>query len=120
MKVKENNMKLKLLRAEIVRQLMNSEWTPINVRQHHFKNDYFKFEYIDKKWQIYFSDYSKDDLEKYIPLWKFSILKYFFVDGKLKKYHRNQEISEMVSKADRFFEKNKDLHRDAKIEEVLK
>lgn len=127
MKIEENNdyLKLKLLKKEIVRQLINSEWVPTKHRSNYtsnidFKNDYFKFEYSGKNWEIYFSEHNKDYLEKYIPLWKFYILKYLFVNSKLIKSLRDKEVSEMLSKADRFFEKNKNLHRDVKIDEILK
>ena len=121
-KIKEYQNKIKLLKSEMVRQLIHSNWEPIsdNGSNDAFKNEYFIFKFnINKEWKVDMARYYTEDVSKYMPLWKFKFLKWAFVDKKLDNYRKLKEARTASMAADSFFDIHKDLRREARINQVL-
>lgn len=121
--IKDNESKIKLLRSEMVQQLKNSPWTPC---YNGFRNKYFEFEKVDSEtWYVIIqynggsSTSGRLSLKEFMPVWWFLVLKFFYVNKRLKNFKADNRKKELAAYSNRFFESNKELKRDNRLNEIL-
>lgn len=97
--IKQNRDFISNLRYELVRQLKNSPWEPSYSQS--FKNDYFSFQVDNSTWyvSIKYDRYNTSDkikVTEFIPMWKFKLLKFLFVERRLRDYKKIKREAELA------------------------
>jgi hypothetical protein len=120
----ENRKQISKLRDFMISQLKNSSWEESG--WYGFKNEYFTY-YYDRDingWKFEVK-YKYDTSARYFvydiinPLY-FWYLKKFFVGPAIRNSDKLKKEAEMAKISKNFFEKNKDIDRDSKLEKILK
>jgi hypothetical protein len=120
--IKENRKKIVQLRKFIISQLKNSAWNPSSGNG--FSNNYISFG-GDGKWEFTLRHNKYNSSNRFLvsdfmsPL-TFWFLRIFYVKNSLRNYHRLEKEAKLASLSKDFFDRNKDLDRDSKLEQILK
>lgn len=121
--IKENKIKIKQLRDQIIDQLKNSPWTPSGSDD--FYNKHFSFRNNSGgHWTIKFnySEYNSSDyilLKEFLSPIYFFFLRVFYVNPKLRNYEKIKREEELAKMSQKFFNNKKELVRDAKLNQLL-
>lgn len=120
--INQNRNFIENLRKEVTSQLKNSPWEPGYGRG--FFNKHFNFYTSDNTWwmSLKYDRYNNSDkikVTEIIPIWKFHFFKFFFVNRSLKNHKKIMREAEIAKYSNNFFEANKDLKRDNKINQIL-
>jgi hypothetical protein len=119
--IKQNREKIKQLREQMISQLKNYSWTPIDGG---FSNKHFIFRLYGEgvRFKVIYSEYNNSDYYKvfdFIHPIRFWLLKTFYVNKSLRNYKKIQKEAEFAQISKKFFEIHKDLARDAKLDKLL-
>lgn len=119
-------LEIKTLKLQIIQDLKNSDWEG---SLNKFKNKYFCFSRIgsnvwdDYKWtiEVKINEFNnpKINLSDIMPEWHFLLLRWFYVKKSLENSEKRIREKQIVDVSKKFFEKNKDLKRDIKINQLL-
>jgi len=104
------------LKSEFINQCKNGFWKK-NKWDDWYENKYFKFSPKDLKIRI--NDDEIDVSEIGISKLRIIIL-FLFIKNKVANKERNERKIQIQSITKNFFEKNKNLRRDNRIEEIIK
>ena len=120
--IKENRKKIVQLRNFIISQLKNSAWNPSSGSG--FSNNYISFR-KDGKWEftLHHNKYNSSNtflVSDFMSPLTFWFLRIFYVKNSLRNYDRLEKEAKLASLSKDFFDKNKDLDRDSKLEQILK
>lgn len=119
--IKKNRNQISKLGKFMISQLKSSPWHETNEG---FYNKHFIFSKIYGSWQFevaYSSNrssnrYSVSDFISPIYFW---YLRIFFVNPAIRNQSKIKKESEMAKMSENFFDSNKDIERDSKLEEIL-
>lgn len=121
--IKDNKQTIKYLRKFIVSQLKESSWEGST---YFFYNRYLTFNKPEDssgvwKIQLKFGNYDSNfiDVSDFINPFYFWFLRTFYVNSSIKNSEKNKKESQIANAAKKFFEKNKDVLRDKKLENLL-
>lgn len=116
-------LEIKTLKLQIIEDLKNSDWEGGSNR---FENKHFCFSKIgsnDYKWtiEVKINEYNnpKINLSDIMSEWYFLLLRWFYVKKSLENSEKRIRENQIVDVSKKFFEKNKDLKRDIKINKLL-
>lgn len=119
------------LKKVIINQLKNGEWEGYD---DNFYNKYFRFNNSNSKgWCInvklnetYLPSNrwaSMDDpeikLKDIMSIWYFYYLKIFYVNKSIRNYDRRKNLKKISEISKKFLDRNKDILRDSKLNEIL-
>jgi hypothetical protein len=115
---------VKLLRNEIIENLKKSDWEG---SEDSFKNKNFEFEYSSLYgWSIKIYpnpenrySYNNLKLNEIISNFHFWFLREFYVKKSLKEFEERKKKSRLILISKEFFEKNPDIKRDQKLNQLL-
>jgi len=118
--IQENRKKISQLRTFIISQLKTDAWSPSS---NGFSNNYISF-FEDGNWKFYLNftgydtsgRYSVSDFISPLTFW---FLRMFYVKKSLRNYHKLKKEAQLASVSKKFFDKNKDLDRDSKLDQIL-
>jgi len=118
--IQENRKKISQLRKFVISQLKTAAWSP---RSDGFSNNYISF-IKDGNWKFHlnFTGYdtsSRYSVSDFISPLTFWFLRMFYVKKSLRNYHKLKKEAQLASVSKKFFDKNKDLDRDSKLNEIL-
>jgi hypothetical protein len=118
--IQENRKKISQLRKFVISQLKTAAWSP---RSDGFSNNYISF-IKDGDWEFYlnFTGYdtsSRYSVSDFISPLTFWFLRMFYVKKSLRNYHKLKKEAQLASVSKKFFDKNKDLDRDSKLDQIL-
>jgi hypothetical protein len=122
--IQENRKKISQLRKFIISQLKTAAWSPRSGAIHHgFSNNYISF-IKEGDWEFYlnFTGYdtsSRYSVSDFISPLTFWFLRMFYVKKSLRNYHKLKKEAQLASVSKKFFDKNKDLDRDSKLDQIL-
>lgn len=119
--INQNRNFIENLKKEVTSQLKNSSWEPGDAG---FFNKHLYFSISEDNWHVRlrydkYSSSSKIKVTEIIPIWKFYLFKFFFVNRSLRNHKKIMRESEIAKCSNMFFEANKDLKRDNKINQIL-
>jgi hypothetical protein len=110
------------LKKVIIDQLKNGEWKS---SYDNFYNKYFKFDNTSSGWRINvkLNETYKDDpeikLEDIMSIWHFYYLKIFYVNKSMRNSDKRENLKKISEISKKFLDKNKDISRDSKLNEIL-
>lgn len=121
--IKQNKDAIKNLADQMTYQLKNNSWIPNG--SSNFSNKNFRFNETSEGWEVIvvYSEYMSSEsysVDEFISPIHFWFLRTFYVSKTLRNYKKLQKESDLAKVSKRFFEKNKDLLRDSKLEQILK
>lgn len=122
--IQENKKKIAQLRGFMISQLKTSAWTPSG--SDGFSNKYLSFDTDasgDWKFVVYFNgqyDTSGSfSVYEFIDRFTFWFLRVFYVKRSLRNYEKLKKEAQMAQVSQKLFDKNKNLLRDSKLEQIL-
>jgi hypothetical protein len=118
MSLKENKKKIKNLKKMFIKSCFNESW---EVTANRYSCKYFSIVTISDK--IYLKANLNPELINPIDIGIFKFYFYFLffiVKRSSKNFIKNEKLSKLSKISDEFFDKNKELKRDNKLEEILK
>jgi hypothetical protein len=120
--IKQNRDAIKILTDQMIYQLKNNSWIP-NGRSS-FSNKNFRFYETANGWEVVvvYSEYNSSEsysVEEFISPIQFWFLRTFYVSKTLRNYKKFQKEADLAKVSQKFFEKNKDLLRDSKLDRIL-
>ena len=119
--IKENKLKIKQLRKFIISQLKESTWQGSS---RNFYNKCLRFSGGGDTWYVsmkYTNNTSSNEYKvtNFLGKFEFWFLRTFFVSRALKNYQKLQKEAELANLSQKFFDNNKDVLRDNKLDELL-
>ena len=120
--IKQNKDAIKVLTDQMIYQLKNNSWRPNGV--YSFSNKNFTFYDTESGWKvtIIYSQFNSSEsysISEFISPIHFWFLRKFYVNKNLRNYKKLQKEAELSKVSKKFFENNKDLLRDSKLEQIL-
>lgn len=120
--IKQNKEAIKTLADQMIYQLSNNSWIPNGSSS--FSNKNFRFNKTMNGWEVVvvYSEYNSSEsysVEEFISPIQFWFLRTFYVSKTLRNYKKFQKEADLAKVSQKFFEKNKDLLRDSKLEQIL-
>lgn len=110
------------LRNVIIDQLKNGEW---ELGYDSFYNKYFKFDNSSSGWYVIvkLNEPHKDNphivLKDIMSIWYFYYLKIFYVNKSIRESDKRKQLKKISEISKKFLDKNKDISRDSKLNEIL-
>jgi hypothetical protein len=118
--IKENKLKIKQLRKFIITQLKESPWKGTN---NDFHNKYFRFRVCGENWYVtinYNNSTSNEyKVSNFLNKLEFFFLRTFYVHQALRNHQKLEKEAQLASLSQKFFDNNKDVLRDNKLDELL-
>jgi hypothetical protein len=119
--IKQNKDAIKILTEQMIYQLRNNSWIPNGSS---FSNKNFRFNETTEGWKVVviYSEYMSSEsysVDEFISPIHFWFLRTFYVSKTLRNYKKLQKEADLAKVSKKFFEKNKDLLRDSKLEQIL-
>ena len=110
------------LRNVIIDQLKNGEW---ELGYDSFYNKYFKFDNSSSGWYVIvklneqYKDNPQIKLKNIMSIWYFYYLKIFYVNKSVRDSDKRKQLKKISEISKKFLDKNKDISRDSKLNEIL-
>lgn len=121
MSLKENKKKIKNLKKMFIKSCFNESWEVMDNHQYSgYSCKYFSIITISDK--IYLKANLNPELINPIDIGIFKFYFYFLffiVKRSSKNFIKNEKLSKLSKISDEFFDKNKELKRDSKLDEIL-
>jgi hypothetical protein len=119
--IKENKLKIKQLRKFIISQLKESTWKG---SKDDFENKYIRFRKDSSGWSFrlhHTYNNTSDDykVSNFLNTFEFWFLRTLYVDRALRNHQKLEKEAKLASLSKKFFDNNKDVLRDNKLDELL-
>ena len=120
--IKENKLKIKQLRKFIITQLRESNWKGTN---DDFHNKYIRFREDSRNGWTFHVNFSYNNssneykVNSFLNKLEFWFLRTFYVNQALRNHQKLEKEAQLASLSKKFFDNNKDVLRDNKLDELL-